>query len=328
MAAMLASALLDRTPRSYAFMLAGYTAATIGFPAVSDPGAIFDTVLARTEEVLLGIACASLVQTLIFPRSVGPVLAARTAVWLRDADQWAISALTRQQGTSAAAPPRRGLAAGVVEIDGLSANLAWDTSIRQDATSAMRQLRQDMLMLLPVLSSVADRVAALSDVRSAPNGLLDRVANWIATGASPTAAVPLHEAAARLEQDDADRVDWPGLLAASLAVRLREFIALRLACGTLQAVLSGSGRRVEAPLLTGPAPSIAEARHRDPGMALLSSGAAVLAVLLSCAIWIASAWPDACESRGTKGLSQNNRVSYPAFEAQWCSSIRRGVWPG
>ncbi len=29
-----------------------------------------------------------------------------------------------------------------------------------------------------------------------------------------------------------------------------------------------------------------------------------------------------------KGLSQNNRVSYPAFEAQWCSSIRRGVWPG
>lgn len=52
-------ALLDRTPRSYAFMLAGYTAAIIGFPAVSDPGAIFDTVLARTEEILLGIACAS-----------------------------------------------------------------------------------------------------------------------------------------------------------------------------------------------------------------------------------------------------------------------------
>ncbi len=147
-------------------------------------------------------------------------------------------------------------------------------------------------------------------------------------GASPTAAVPLHEAAARLEQDAADRADWPGLLAASLAVRLREFIALRLACGTLQAVLSGSGRRVAAPLLTGPVSSIAEARHRDPGMALLSSGAAVLAVLLSRAIWIASAWPDACQSRGTKGLSQNKRVSYPAFEAQWCSSIRRGVWRG
>jgi uncharacterized membrane protein YccC len=39
--------LLDRTPRSYILMLAGYTAAFIGFPAVADPGAIFDTAVAR-----------------------------------------------------------------------------------------------------------------------------------------------------------------------------------------------------------------------------------------------------------------------------------------
>lgn len=33
-------ALLDRTPRSYVFMLAGYTAALIGFPAVGTPDQI------------------------------------------------------------------------------------------------------------------------------------------------------------------------------------------------------------------------------------------------------------------------------------------------
>ena len=32
--------LLERTPRAYAFVLAGYTASLIGFPAVSEPGAI------------------------------------------------------------------------------------------------------------------------------------------------------------------------------------------------------------------------------------------------------------------------------------------------
>ena len=58
--------LLDRTPRSYMFMLAGYTAALIGFPAVLDPGAIFDTALARIEEITLGIVCASLVSSLAF----------------------------------------------------------------------------------------------------------------------------------------------------------------------------------------------------------------------------------------------------------------------
>src|SRR5215475_8992865 len=35
--------LLDRQPRSYGFMLAGYTVALIGFPSVADPGSIFDT---------------------------------------------------------------------------------------------------------------------------------------------------------------------------------------------------------------------------------------------------------------------------------------------
>ena len=33
--------LLDRTPRSYLFMLAGYTAAIVGFPSVTHPEAIF-----------------------------------------------------------------------------------------------------------------------------------------------------------------------------------------------------------------------------------------------------------------------------------------------
>ncbi len=43
--------LLDRTPRSYTFMLAGYTAAIIGFPSASEPAAVFDTAIARVEEI-------------------------------------------------------------------------------------------------------------------------------------------------------------------------------------------------------------------------------------------------------------------------------------
>ena len=45
--------LLDRTPRSYLFILAGYSAALIGFPAVDEPGAMFDIALARVEEITL-----------------------------------------------------------------------------------------------------------------------------------------------------------------------------------------------------------------------------------------------------------------------------------
>ena len=52
--------LLDVTPRSYVFMLAGYTVAFIGFPVVSDPARIFDMALARVEEISLGIVLRQL----------------------------------------------------------------------------------------------------------------------------------------------------------------------------------------------------------------------------------------------------------------------------
>ncbi|PIK72002.1 fusaric acid resistance protein, partial [Methylobacterium frigidaeris] len=50
-AACLYLSLLDRSPRSYLFMLAGYTAALIGFPAVTSPETIFDTAVSRAEEI-------------------------------------------------------------------------------------------------------------------------------------------------------------------------------------------------------------------------------------------------------------------------------------
>ena len=42
---------LDRTPRSYVFLLAGYTAAFIGFPTVTAPETIWDVAVARIEEM-------------------------------------------------------------------------------------------------------------------------------------------------------------------------------------------------------------------------------------------------------------------------------------
>jgi uncharacterized membrane protein YccC len=75
-------ALLDRTPRSYLFMLAGYTAALIGFPAVTTPNAIWNIALARVEEIGLGIICMTVVGTLVFPRALGPLLSERILVWV------------------------------------------------------------------------------------------------------------------------------------------------------------------------------------------------------------------------------------------------------
>ena len=59
--------LLERTPRAYAFVLSGYTASLIGFPAVSDPGGIFNVAIVRVQEIAIGIFCAALIHRYVLP---------------------------------------------------------------------------------------------------------------------------------------------------------------------------------------------------------------------------------------------------------------------
>ena len=103
--------LLDRSPRSYTFMLAGYTTALIGFPTVLDPASIFDTAVARVEEITLGIVCASVVASIVFPSSVGEVVAERANLWLGHAARLSLDVLSGQgdalRDPLGVDPPRR-----------------------------------------------------------------------------------------------------------------------------------------------------------------------------------------------------------------------------
>ncbi|HEV7877867.1 MAG TPA: FUSC family protein [Bradyrhizobium sp.] len=77
--------LIDGTPRSYVFMLSGYTVALLGFPILSAPQLTFDIVSSRVQEIMLGIVCASVVSMLVMPQNVASAIAARADAWLADA---------------------------------------------------------------------------------------------------------------------------------------------------------------------------------------------------------------------------------------------------
>src|SRR5271165_2720151 len=126
-------ALLDRTPRSYLFMLAGYTAALIGFPAVTTPDAVWDIALARVEEIGLGIICTTVIGTVVFPRALGPLLSTRILAWVDNASNWIEEVLDGRQDPASSAAHSR-LAADAVELRMLASQLAYDTSQFQTAT--------------------------------------------------------------------------------------------------------------------------------------------------------------------------------------------------
>jgi uncharacterized membrane protein YccC len=67
-------AVLYRNFMSYGFVLAGYTAAIVALPAISNPYTVFDSAVMRVSEVMLGIIVAGLVSDVVLPERLRQVL--------------------------------------------------------------------------------------------------------------------------------------------------------------------------------------------------------------------------------------------------------------
>jgi len=282
--------LLTRGPRGYAFLLAGYTAAFIGFPAVTEPERIFDTVVARSEEIILGTGVAVLLAGLLFPASVRPMLGARIGGWMDDAAHWCRQILQHRPADTT----RNRLAADLVQFDTLIEFLRRDDPRHAGAAASLQQLRQRMLLLLPVLSSIGDRLAALrAQEHALPDDLqplVDDIGHWLA---GPATADPRPPAGLRARLSAlTPQVD--GTLAplqlASLLLRLEELLDLWHDCLALrQAIEAGSTTVPDTrfPVRTGRA---AGRRHVDHGMAVFSALSAGAALMGYCALWIGLGW--------------------------------------
>ena len=285
-------AMLDRTPRSYIFILAGFTAALIGFPAVNAPGTIWDVALARVEEIWLGIVCSTVIATVVFPRQLGPLLSERILAWVSNASTWTQQVLDGTDDKANAFAHLR-LAADAVELRMLTSQLAWDNSIWQSATRWVGEQQRRMVLLLPVLSSISDRLAALRAADAITPGLrhlLAELSLWVRAGAPP----PRGEAdrmRSRIEQLQAETdpgADWNQVMRCSLLLRLHDLVDLRQDMRDLRRHIEEGGGPLAHPLAvptSGP-----ERLHHDQGLAVLSGLAAAVTVGLTCAFWIATGW--------------------------------------
>ncbi|MCQ3016197.1 FUSC family protein [Pseudomonas tremae] len=70
-----------RNFRAYGFVLAGYTAAMVGLPALAHPEGAFMAAVWRVLEITLGILCATAVSAAILPQSASAAM--RNALYLR-----------------------------------------------------------------------------------------------------------------------------------------------------------------------------------------------------------------------------------------------------
>lgn len=286
--------LLDRTPRSYVFMLAGYTAAIIGFPSVANPTAIFDTALARVEEITLGITCAAVVGRLAFPRHVGVLLKTRLQSWFDSAGQWAQDALAGNVENEA---DRNRLAAEVGDMRALAVHLDYEPHF-VGTTRQVGALQGRMLRLMPILSSIGDRVAALNAV---PDGispplraLIDDLSAWISAGseAQDSTARSIRRRIHKLYLETADQRDWAGLLTTNLLLRLLDFIELRLELRMLWRHMIAGRPGLPRGILESDLAAANAMPHREHDVAWLSALGAFIGTFGTCVFWWATAWPE------------------------------------
>lgn len=260
-------ALLDRTPRSYAFLLAGYTTSLIGFPAVMVPDEVFTIAITRVQEISIGILAATLVHGLVLPRKVSHRIQARVASILADAERW-----TRdmQAGAKDAVlvEDRSRAAMDLLELHTLSIHLPFDSADGATQVEILRALHDRMLDVLMLSSAVDDSIAALS--------ALERDTQAVT---QPTSA--------------ADANAWRDLLQANLSSRLAELDIAHRDCRLLEAQLRSARHnwRQHVPARFAK-PANGHVLHRDHRLALRSAFGAFIGIVLSCGLWIATAWSD------------------------------------
>ena len=288
--------LVDGTPRSYVFMLAGYTVALIGFPSVLAPETIFDTAVSRAEEITLGICCATLVSTLVLPRTVNVALLARIDAWLAGAHDLSRKVLKGEGTEQEHQLERMRLSAEALEMESLAAHLDFETA-DSNRVRGLKLLRQHMLALVPLLASIEDQIGAgTSSGLQPPRALTSscgRIAAWIDQGAQDLTEADLLRAELeaihpRLDKDSS----WTDLVAAALSLRLRELIDVTRDCRAIY------GAMLDGVDPTGMALAFlhkfgdATAPQRDRAVALSAAVGAAISVLTCCAIWICTGWTD------------------------------------
>ncbi|WP_119681065.1 FUSC family protein [Indioceanicola profundi] len=280
-------ALLVRPPRNYAYLLAGYTAALVGFPSVDQPQAIFDTAVTRVEEIVLGLICLSLVNRLVFPQRVGPVLRRRIDDYLEAARLWTRDVLTGHGEDATGKVDRHRFVLDAASLDALRVHAAYDTPELRAAEGHVRRLQQRLQALFSVLVAIEDRITTLRRLPGVADGLepllLMLARRFEEAGAGTDDRALLAEIDRLQPTATAIRADRNALLLATLLARLRDLLSLWAECRELRAAIA-EGRPA-----SGRAPAVE--LHKDHLTAALAGLSAAAGILTCTSFWIASDWP-------------------------------------
>ncbi|MDV8152221.1 FUSC family protein [Acinetobacter pittii] len=290
--------LLDRTPRSYAFMLAGYSTAMIVFNAITyiDQYNIFDIALARVIEISIGVISSAVVSATILPMHIGSAIKQRVIKALKDTENLFANLLntdSQQNNTQLLAAITR----DTTDIHALAVHLSYEKGELHGMTKPLQEMLHQISMVVANLVALSERIKQLQELR------------FIETHAEKLQQLSAHVVQFLEQKDliidenilqlpDEFESDFASLmesasthqqvLVAAMKMDVRHFISNVLAVKVLWQRIQQGNKEIPDNItpMTTKYPSL----HRDHGVAIRGGISAVLITFIVTGVWIVSGW--------------------------------------
>lgn len=290
--------LLDRTPRSYVFLLAGYTTVIICYNVVYfiDTASIFDMAVGRFLEITVGVVCSALVGTTIFPMHIGPAVEGRVSKTFQDTkaifdrilqDASELDNYSKSLGT---------IARDIADIHVMAVHLSYEKSTLQGMTRPLQEMLHQLSLLVCNLVAMSERMKQLDDVDGRYRLHLAKAHAHISEFLQDQHEIDeatLNQLPEHFEADFAAIManSHPSqqIMLGSLKMDIRHFIQNVRAVKLLwQRIQRGDSTlpAMMTPMNTTPYPTL----HRDAGVAMRGGISACLIVLIATGFWIVSGW--------------------------------------
>ena len=289
--------LLDRTPRSYIFMLAGYTTVIICYNVIYaiDTTNIFDMAVGRFLEISLGVVCSAVVSAVIFPMHIGPAVKARVTKTFKDTNHIFDTILLEKKPQQDYSMMLGALARDISDIHVMAIHLSYEKSTLQGMTKPLQEMLNQMAMLVSNLVAMSECTKQLDEIDSSYRAGLSQIHCSILEFAKSAEAVKEDQITALPVQFETDFEQLLKVipeeqksLLLGLKMDIRHFVQNISAIKILwQCIQQGDAKLPESiSSMSQHYPQL----HRDHGVAVRGGISASLVVLIATSFWILSGW--------------------------------------
>ncbi|RZF52966.1 FUSC family protein [Acinetobacter halotolerans] len=290
--------LLDRTPRSYVFMLAGYSTAMIVYNAITyiDTYNMFDIALARVLEISIGVIASAVVSATILPVHVGAMIKQRVNKTLSDLESTFRNLMSVQTSSGDDTQILSVITRDASDIHALAVHLAYEKGELKGMTKPLQEMLHQVSLVVANLVALSQRVKQLEKMQMsnlAPH--LDLILQHsLAFLKQDQLLKPsdLQTLPINFEQDFVELMAMASaeqqVVLAALKMDVRHFITNILAVKLLWQQIQQGNKEipVEITAITTKYPSL----HRDHGIAVRGGISAVLITFIVTGAWILSGW--------------------------------------